>query len=145
MQAPNVIDMNQKVNHITQELMDSFIAIHKKMGPGLLESVYEECVCYELKKRKIFYERQKVLSLHYDGNLLELGLRLDLVVENQIIVELKSVEKILPVHAAQLISYLKLSGMNIGLLVNFNVPLIKDGVRRFVNSSTDSVSSASPR
>lgn len=141
----NVIDMNQEVNHTTRELMDCFLTVHKQMGPGLLESIYEECLCYELKKRNISFERQKALPLRYDRAILESGLRLDLVVDGKVIVELKSIEKILPVHEAQVISYLKLADMEVGFLVNFNTPLMRDGVKRFVRSNANSASSAAPR
>lgn len=127
-----VIDLNLQENQLTQKLMDCFFKVHSVMGPGLLESIYEECLCYELEKHNLSFQRQKDLPLHYDGRLLKSGLRLDLVVDNQIIVELKSIETLLPIHEAQILSYLKLSGLRIGFLINFNVPLIKQGVRRFI-------------
>lgn len=100
------------------------------MGPGLLEKVYEESLCYFLAKQGMAFERQKVLPLFIEGNRLDAGFKLDLVVEDFIIVELKSVEKLLPVHDAQLYTYLKLSGYPLGLLINFNVKLLKDGLKR---------------
>lgn len=133
-----VIDISIEENKLTQQLMDCFFRVHKALGPGLLESVYETCLCHEIGKRGFFLERQKSLPVHYDGLAFESGLRLDLVVEQKIIIELKSVETLLPVHEAQILSYLRLSGMEIGFLVNFNVPLIKNGVRRFVNNHAPS-------
>lgn len=128
-----VIDLTAPENLLTAELMDCFLKVHKAMGPGLLESIYEECICHDLKKRGIAFEQQKPIVLNFDGDILKTKLRLDLVIETKIIIELKSVEALLPVHKAQIISYLKLSKLPIGFLVNFNVPLIKSGVQRFVN------------
>jgi GxxExxY protein len=129
----DVIDLTLPENRITAQLMDSLVAVHKALGPGLLESVYEKCLCHELRKRNLNIREQVALPLHYDNLIFDSALRLDLVIEDQIIVELKSVDMLLPVHKAQLLSYLRLSGMPVGFLVNFNVPLIKDGVRRFHN------------
>lgn len=128
----HVIDLSLPENKITQELMDCFLRIHKIMGPGLLESIYEECLCHEMTRRNLAFERQKELPLTYDGTPLNTSLRLDIVVENTIIIEVKSVDTLMPVHEAQLLTYLKMAQMKIGLLVNFNVPLIKHGVKRFV-------------
>lgn len=128
-----VIDLNQQENKITQSIVDCAFRVHSKLGPGLLESIYEECLCYELKKKDLQLERQKVLPVQYDDLLINTGLRLDIIVEDKIVLELKSVEKLLPVHEAQIISYLRLSGKPIGFLINFNVPSLKQGLRRFVN------------
>lgn len=127
--------------------MNCFISVHKVLGPGLLESIYEPCLCHEISKSGLAYERQKLLPIIYDGQILDNALKLDILVENRIVIELKSVEKILPVHESQIISYLKLADKRIGFLVNFNVPLVKDGVKRFVNNtpSQTSASSAPPR
>ena len=103
------------------------------LGPRLLESAYEECLCYELELRRIKFERQKSLPIIYKGRRLDCGYRLDIVIENKIITELKSIEKIEPIHKAQLLSYLKLSGQKLGLLLNFNVSVMKDGIVRLVN------------
>lgn len=141
----SVIDLSLPENKITGALMDCFVKVHSQIGPGLLEGIYQECLCYELKKRGLSFEREKIIPLKYDGEILNSGLRLDLIVENKIILELKSIEKLLPIHDAQIISYLRLADMPIGFLINFNVPLIKQGVKRFVNNFKNSASSALPR
>lgn len=141
-----VIDMSLEDNQLTQSIMDCLFKVHSVMGPGLLEGIYEECLCHELAKREIAYERQKIMPLTYEGIQLGKGLVLDLVVSGKVIIELKSIESIHPVHKAQILTYLKLSGLPIGFLVNFNVPLIKNGVQRFVNNhSSFSATSAPPR
>lgn len=117
---------------LTEIIIGSAIEVHRALGPGLLESVYEECLCYELGLRGILFERQKSLPLNYKDIRLEAGYRLDLVIENKIIVELKCVEKILPVHEAQIMTYLRLSKIKTGLLINFFTPVLKDGIRRIV-------------
>jgi GxxExxY protein len=107
-------------------------AVHHGLGPGLLEGVYEVCLVHELGKRGLKVERQVVLAITYDNVRIDAGLRLDLVVENSLVVELKAVEVLLPVHLAQVLTYLKLSGFRLGLLINFNVRVIKDGIKRVV-------------
>jgi len=121
------------INQLSNKIIGGAIEVHKAMGPGLLESVYEECLCEELDLRGLHYERQKPLPLVYKGRKLDCGYRLDLVVENSIILELKSCEKIEPIYEAQLLTYLKLSGFHLGLLLNFNVTLMKEGVKRIVH------------
>lgn len=121
-------------NILSKELLDAAIAVHREMGPGLLESVYELCLLKELQLRKIFVENQLPVPLFYKGVDLNKDFRIDLLVENEIIVEIKAVEYILPIHEAQIISYLKLTDRKLGFLINFNVPLLKDGFRRFVNN-----------
>ncbi len=121
------------INKLSGQIIGAAIEIHKSLGPGLLESAYEECLCHELQLRKIVYERQKPLPVVYKGVNLDCGYRLDVVVENAIILELKAVEKIEPIHQAQLLTYLKLSGLKLGLVLNFNVPVMKDGIVRIVN------------
>jgi GxxExxY protein len=133
----------QSHNEITEQIIGACIEIHRQLGPGLLESVYEECLCHELSVRGIRFERQKPLPIRYKTVLLECGYRLDLVVEGMIIVELKTVEQLLPIHEAQLLTYLKLSSLTLGLLINFNVPVLKNGIKRIANNFKDS--SASPR
>jgi GxxExxY protein len=123
-----------KENDITGELVDVFIKVHSKLGPGLLESVYEEVICYELNNRNIKYARQKGIEVMYDEVKMDIGFRADLIVENKVIVEIKSVELLAPVHHKQLLTYLKLTGNKVGLLVNFNVNLVKDGIVRIVNN-----------
>jgi len=120
-------------NQISKIIVDCCYRIHKTLGPGLLESVYLEILAYELKKTGLKCEKEVGISVHYEEVRLDLGFRADLVVENLVIVELKSVEKVQPVHKKQLMTYLKLTGMKLGLLVNFNVNLIKDGIERVVN------------
>lgn len=117
---------------LTERIIGSAIEVHKSLGPGLLESAYEACFGYELEATGVRFERQVELPLKYRGHDLECGYRLDLLVEDKVIVELKSVEKIMPIHEAQLLSYLKLSGKRVGLLINFNVPVLKQGIRRKV-------------
>lgn len=106
--------------------------VHRHFGPGLLESAYEECLCWELKERGIAFDRQVELPVTYKGQRLECGYRMDIVVDGRVLLELKSVAKLLPIHEAQTITYLKLSGIKVGLLINFNVPLLKDGIKRMV-------------
>lgn len=106
--------------------------VHRQLGPGLLESIYETCLLHELKKSGLRFEAQKVLPVVYDGLILETGLRLDVVVQEQIILELKAVESLLPIHQAQVLTYLKLTGFRLGLLINFNTVLLKDGIKRVV-------------
>jgi len=120
----------EKVDRVARLVVDAAFAVHSKLGPGLLESVYEVCLAHELEKRGLVVERQVVLPVYYDGIRLDAGLRLDLLIESCLIVELKAVETLLPVHKAQVLTYLKLTGHRLGLLINFNVPLIRDGIKR---------------
>jgi GxxExxY protein len=117
---------------ITQAVLGAAIEVHKALGPGLLESAYEECLCHELKLRGLIYDRQVELPLSYKGIQLDYGYRIDLIVEDIVLLELKAVEQLLPIHEAQLLTYLRLSGIKTGLLINFNVPLLKQGVIRRV-------------
>jgi GxxExxY protein len=117
---------------LTEKIIGVAIEVHRHLGPGLLESAYEECLCYELKQSGVAFKRQVPLPVIYKGIRLECGYRVDLVVEDQVVLELKTVERLLPVHDAQMLTYLKLSGVRTGLLLNFHVPLLKDGLRRFV-------------
>lgn len=113
-------------------LLDAAFEVHRKLGPGLLESVYEICVCHELAKLNVAFQRQVCIFIRYDDIEIDAGLRLDIVVASEVIAELKAVEVILPIHEAQLMTYLKLTGMRLGLLINFNVPLLKNGIKRIV-------------
>jgi GxxExxY protein len=124
---------SKDINDLTGEVIGAAIEVHKALGPGLLESAYEECLCRELDLSKIPYERQKKLPIEYKGMKLDCGYRLDIVVANQLILELKACESLEPVHEAQLLTYLKLSGIKVGLLMNFNVPVLKQGIKRLVN------------
>ncbi len=122
-----------EINDLTHEVISAAIEVHRTLGPGLLESAYEECLCHEFDLRKIPYERQKELPVEYKGIKLDCGYRLDILVANTLILELKSCEGLQGIHEAQLLTYLKLAGMKLGLLINFNVPVLKDGVRRIAN------------
>jgi GxxExxY protein len=132
----------QSFNELTERVIGACIEIHRSLGPGLLESAYEECLCHELSLAGIRFERQTPLPVHYKEVNLDCGYRLDLVIEQKLIVELKAVESLLPIHEAHLLTYLKLSGLTLGLLINFNVPVLKSGIKRIVNHFQDS---ASPR
>ena len=127
--------MGLKGEEITEQILGSAIAVHRALGPGLLESAYEACLAFELLERRLRVERQVSLPVVYRGVRIDCGYRLDLVVEAMVVVEIKAVERILAVHEAQILTYLKLSGLSIGLLLNFNVPMMKDGIRRFVQDS----------
>ncbi|HZU52514.1 MAG TPA: GxxExxY protein [Holophagaceae bacterium] len=120
------------MNNLTGEIVDAAFKVHSSLGPGLLESVYEVCLVHELEKRGLDVVRQIKVPIEYDGRRLDSGLRLDLLVADAVVVELKAVEQVLPVHKAQLLSYLRLTGKPVGLLINFHVPLIKDGIQRMV-------------
>lgn len=126
--------MNERsgLNELTRQIIGAAIEVHRHLRPGLLESAYETCLAYELTELGLTFERQKALPLVYKGIHLDQGYRIDLLVEGLVIVEIKAVEQIRPVHEAQVLSYLRLSKCKIGLLLNFNVKLLKDGVRRFV-------------
>jgi len=123
----------QRLNLITEKVIGASIEVHKGLGPGLLERVYQACLCHELTKMRVSFETEKTLPVHYDGIDIQIGYRVDVVVEQAVIVEIKSVEAILPVHEAQLLSYLRMSGMRVGLLLNFNVAHLRDGIRRKIN------------
>jgi GxxExxY protein len=122
------------INPLSNVVIGAAIEVHKNLGPGLLESAYEESLCWELARQQIPFERQKLLSLSYKGHSLDCGYRLDILVDNQIVLELKSVERLEPIHKAQLLTYLKLSVFPMGLLMNFNVPLMRQGIVRLVNN-----------
>lgn len=119
-----------EVDEAARQAVDAAFTVHERLGPGLLESVYEICLAHELRKRNLQVERQVELPVVYDGVRLDAGFRLDLVLNDCLIVELKTVEELLPIHQAQTLTYLKLSGKRLALLINFNVPLIKEGIRR---------------
>jgi GxxExxY protein len=124
----------QRKDPISEAVIGFCIEIHRELGPGLLESAYRECLCYELSKAGLRFEREKVLPVRYKNVLLDCGYRLDVVVEQKLIIELKTVEVLLPIHDAQLLTYLKLAQISAGLLINFNVPVLIHGVRRLVNN-----------
>lgn len=130
--------MNLEFEQITEQVIGAAIAVHRALGPGLLESTYEACLCYELNKRGLSVQRQVALPVVYDGVKLDCGYRIDLLVEGVVLVELKAVDKLDKVHEAQLITYLKLSGLPVGLLINFNVHLLKQGILRRANTEPSS-------
>ena len=117
---------------IATEIVDAAFLVHSTLGPGLLESVYEECLAYELSERGLEFKRQHMLPIQYKNHQVEAGLRLDFLVEERVVLEIKAVETLAKVHTAQLLTYLKLSGVRLGFLMNFNVALIKNGIRRYV-------------
>ena len=123
------------INKLTGQVIGAAIEVHKALGPGLLESAYEECLCreLELELRGVPFERQKELPIEYKGAKLDCGYRLDIVVAGRLILELKACENLQPIHEAQLLTYLKLTGIKVGLLINFNVPVLKEGIKRLVN------------
>ena len=123
----------QRENQLTEKIIGCAIEVHRALGPGLLESAYEECFCYELNQQGLSFNRQVPLPVVYKGIKLDCGYRIDVLVNDIIIVELKTVEKLLPIHDAQLLTYLKLYKRPIGLLMNFNVPALKSGIKRLVN------------
>ena len=124
--------LTERENWLAGQVVDIAICIHKALGPGLLESIYERCFCYELEKRNIAFEKQKTVKLRYDNLIIEEGLRIDILVDGLVVVELKAQEYYHPVWEAQLLSYLKLSNNRLGLIINFNVPLMKEGIKRMV-------------
>lgn len=122
-------------NELSKIVFDCALKVHRNLGPGLLESAYEECLFYELKKQGLYIEKQKPLPLIYEEVKLEVGYRVDILVDNKLIVEVKSVEALNDVHLAQVLTYLKLSNCKLGLLINFNVTLIKNGIKRVINGN----------
>ena len=121
------------INELTRKVIGAGIEVHKHLGPGLLESAYEECLCHEFKQIGFPFERQKELPIVYKGEKLDCGYRLDVVVAGMLILELKACERLEPIHEAQLLTYLKLTGIKVGLLINFNVPILRDGIKRISN------------
>lgn len=128
-----------KTNELTGQIVDAAMKVHTVLGPGLLESAYEKCLLYELHKRGISAKAQVTLPIQYEDVIIDAGYRIDLFVEDEVIVELKSVDSISPLHKAQLLSYLKLSGKSVGLLINFNVEHLKDGITRMMSGDSGSV------
>jgi GxxExxY protein len=123
----------ERLDAITERVIGGAIAVHRALGPGLLESAYEECLCYELSQAGLNFERQVALPVSYKGVNLDCGYRMDIVVEDKVVVEIKAVERLIPIHEAQLLSYLKLGNKPIGLLMNFHTPVLKNGLKRIVN------------
>jgi GxxExxY protein len=140
----NVIYDGSNLNSISGQIIGLAMKVHRLMGPGLLESVYLTCLCYELQKAGLVVEREKIVPLYYEGVKLDQSFRLDLLVQQKIIVETKAIETISAIHKAQLLSYLKLSGCPLGLLINFNVKLLKEGICRMVNNFSEISEFATP-
>ena len=124
--------MNPHLNELTHEVVGAAIEVHRHLGPGLLESSYRECLCHELSLRGVKFRREYKLPLDYKGVRMECAYRVDVLVADLVLVELKAVEALIPVHEAQLLTYLRLGGWKVGLLIHFNVPVLKDGIRRRV-------------
>ena len=124
--------ISEKEEMVATKIVDAAYSVHKALGPGLLERIYEVCFCHELSKKGLSYQRQVNIPVEYDGITFEEGLRLDVMVEGLVICEIKAVDKMNPVWGAQLLSYLRLTGKRIGFLINFNVPLVKNGIKRIV-------------
>ncbi len=131
----------ENLDQITENIIGAAIEVHRALGPGLLESAYEACLTFKLAQRGLKVEQQKPLPVVYRDVKLDCGYRLDLLVEEAVIVEGKAIDRLIPIHQAQLLSYLKLSGCKVGLLINFNVRVLKDGIRRVVNDFPDSLHS----
>jgi GxxExxY protein len=129
------MELSADHNRVSGAIVDSAFAVHQSLGPGLLESVYEQCLALELRSRGLIVAQQVSQPVAYRGVKIDAGFRLDLVVEDLVVVEVKAAERLLPVHDAQLLTYLKLSGRQLGLLINFNVPRIKEGIKRLVRSA----------
>jgi GxxExxY protein len=134
-----------RLDQLSHRIIGAAIEVHRHLGPGLLESAYETCLVFELRQLGLSVEEQKPLAVIYKDVKLDCGYRLDLVVEGEIIVEIKAVEQLLPIHEAQLLSYLRLSHKKVGLLMNFHVPVLKNGLKRIVNEFPDAAFSASRR
>jgi len=124
--------MDPHLNELTHEIIGSAIEVHRHLGPGLLESSYRECLCHELRLRGVDFRKEFELPLQYKGIKLDCGYRVDMLVEDLVLVELKAIHTLAPIHEAQLLTYLRIGGWNIGLLINFNVAVLKDGIRRRV-------------
>lgn len=133
-----------KINEITEKIIGAAMEVHRVIGPGLLESSYEACLCRELELQGIRFTRQVLLPVRYKDIELDCGYRMDLVVEGSVIVEVKAAEGLLPIHEAQLLTYLRLTGQRIGLLINFNVPVLKQGIRRLVNNFLEDSAPSAP-
>ncbi len=126
--------MPDSSSSLTERVIGLAIEVHRQLGPGLLESAYEECLCFELKQAAIPFARQVALPIRYKGINLDCGYRMDVLVANALVIEIKAVDRVIPIYEAQMLSYLRLSGHKIGLLMNFHSVLLKDGIRRFVLS-----------
>ena len=128
----------EETNEITRKIIGAAMRVHSALGPGLLESAYQACIAFELAQEGLKFEQQKALPLVYREVKLDCGYRLDLLVEDQVVVEIKAIDALLPIHTAQLLSYLRLSGCKVGLMINFNVKMLKNGIRRVVDDFPES-------
>ena len=139
----------EELNGLSEAILGAAISVHRELGPGLLESVYETCLAHELTERRLLFQRQISMPVLYGGVRIEGGYRIDFLVAERVVIEVKAVQTVLPIHRAQLLTYLRLSECPLGLLLNFNVPVLKDGITRLVNGFPDlcetSAPSASPR
>jgi GxxExxY protein len=131
-----MIEKTHPANEVTDKIIGAAIEVHRQLGPGLLESAYEECLCHELTRMGVRFRRQVHLPINYKGLKLDCGYRMDLVAEDAVVVEIKAIETLLPIHTAQLLTYLKSSGKQVGLLINFNETALKNGLKRIVNRYT---------
>ncbi len=122
-----------EINELTEAVIASAIEVHRHLGPGLLESTYEQCLCHELSLRNLHFERQVALPVTYKGIKLDCGYRADILVDEKLVLEIKATDSITPLHQAQILTYLKMMDMRVGLILNFNVPVLKDGIKRMVN------------
>jgi GxxExxY protein len=130
--AKLVKEPGSRLDELARQVVDAAYCVHRALGPGLLESAYETCMEIEFRRRSIPFNRQLALGIEYEGERIETAFRLDFLIEERLVLELKAVERLLPIHEAQLLTYLKLARLNLGLLINFNVPLVRDGIRRIV-------------
>jgi GxxExxY protein len=133
-----------ELNEITEKIIGAAIEVHRLLGPGLLESAYEECLCYELSQAGLHFQRQLSLPILYKGLKLATTLRMDVLVEDSVVVELKTADDLLPIHKCQLLTYLKTTHKPVGLLINFNVPVLKNGIKRMVNHHIDPIEAPTP-
>ena len=122
-----------EINELTETVIASAIEVHRHLGPGLLESAYEQCLCHELSLRDLHFERQVALPVTYKGIKLDCGYRADIIVDEKLVLEIKAIDSITPLYQAQILTYLKMMDMRVGLILNFNVPVLKDGIKRMVN------------
>lgn len=143
-EATEGTDVRRKANGLTKAVIGAAIEVHRALGPGLLESAYEICLCRELSLRHIQFQRQLPIPLEYKGVKLDCGYRSDIIIEQTLLLELKAVDALLPIHEAQLLSYLKLTGLTVGLLINFNVEVLRNGIRRRVLTSGPLIFSSVP-
>ena len=132
-----IFQIDEKANKVSRENLNTAFFVHSELGPGLLESIYEKCLVIKLEKAGLFVETQKILPFYFEGEKIDGGLRIDILVENCVIVELKACEKILPIHHAQIHTYLKLSKLNLGLILNFNETSLKNGIKRIVTAQNN--------